>query len=75
MVASKHGEASMTDADLDAFIGAGTALLGLPVQPAWREAIRLHLRISLTHAQAVLDFPLPDEADPAPVFSVPGVST
>jgi len=59
----------MTDEDLDAFITAGTALLDLPVQPAWRAAIRLHLAISMTHAQTVLSFPLPDESDPAPVFS------
>jgi hypothetical protein len=59
----------MTDEDLDGFITAGTALLELPVQPAWRAAIRLHLAISMTHARTVLAFPLPDESDPAPVFS------
>lgn len=52
----------------DALIDAGTALLRIPVDPAWRPAIRLHLGISLTHAATVLDFPLPDDAEPAPVF-------
>jgi hypothetical protein len=55
--------------DLDAFITAGTRLLGLPIKPEWREAIRLHLAISLGHARTVAEFPLPDESDPAPVFS------
>jgi hypothetical protein len=59
----------MTDDDLDAFITAGTALLHLPIQPAWRAAIRLHLEISMTLADIVLAFPLPDESDPAPVFT------
>jgi hypothetical protein len=59
----------MADDDLDAFIAAGTALLDLPIQPAWQAAIRMHLAISLDHARNVLAFPLPDEADPAPVFS------
>ena len=54
--------------DLDAFINAGTRLIGIVIRPEWREAIRLHLAVSLAHAQAVAEFPLPDEADPAPVF-------
>ena len=56
--------------DLDAFIASGTRLLGLTIRPEWREAIRLHLSISLGHARAVAEFPLPDETDPAAVFSV-----
>lgn len=55
--------------DLDAYIDAGTALLGIPVRPEWRDAIRQHLAVSFDLAALVLDFPLPDEADPAPVFS------
>jgi len=59
----------MTNDELEAFITAGTALLHLPIQPAWRAAIRLHLGISMTLAETVLAFPLPDEIDPAPVFT------
>jgi 1-carboxybiuret hydrolase subunit AtzG-like protein len=55
--------------DLDAYIDAGTALLGIAVQPEWRPAIRLHLGISFNLGQLVLNFPLLDEADPAPVFA------
>jgi hypothetical protein len=58
----------MTGPELDAWIDAGTALLGIPVEPAWRAAIRLHLTITFGHAATVLAFDLSDEADPAPVF-------
>ena len=60
----------MTDpADLDAYIDAGTALLGISVRPEWRDAVRQHLAISFDLGRVVLEFPLPDEADPAPVFA------
>ena len=55
--------------DLDAFIDAGARLLGIAVRPEWRAAIRLHLAVSLGHAHAVTEFPLPDEADQAPLFT------
>ena len=58
---------SETD-DLDVLIAAGARLLGIPVRPEWREAIRQHLAVSLAHARTVAEFPLPDEAEPAPVF-------
>jgi hypothetical protein len=61
----------MTDTpnpDLDAMIEAATAVLGLPLDPTWRAAIRAHLDVTLRHAAAVGAFALPDEADPAPVF-------
>jgi hypothetical protein len=58
----------MDEAALDAMIDAGTAALGIEVKPEWRSAVRMHLAISLGHAQAVLEAPLPDHLDPAPVF-------
>jgi hypothetical protein len=58
----------MTDPELDAWIDAGTTLLGIPIRPEWRAAIRLHLTITLGHAATVLAFELPDDADPAPLF-------
>jgi 1-carboxybiuret hydrolase subunit AtzG-like protein len=57
----------MTD-DIDAWLDANAALLGIPVQPEWREGIRLHLRITRDLARRVMEFPLSDEADPAPIF-------
>jgi hypothetical protein len=60
----------MNDAnELDALIDASAALLGIAIAPDWRASIRQHLSISLGHAHAVMDFPLSDEADPAPVFT------
>jgi hypothetical protein len=58
---------SETD-DLDAWLDASAAVLGLAVAPEWREAVRLHLRITRDLAQRVLEFQLSDDADPAPVF-------
>ncbi|WP_428489969.1 DUF4089 domain-containing protein [Rhodopila sp.] len=58
----------MEEAALDALIDAGTAILGIEVEPQWRAAVRMHLAISLDHAAVVLEAPLPDFLDPAPVF-------
>ena len=54
--------------DLDAWLDANAALLGIQIAPEWRDAVRQHLRITRDIAQLVLEFPLPDEADPAPIF-------
>ncbi|WP_419897705.1 DUF4089 domain-containing protein [Roseomonas sp. USHLN139] len=59
----------MTDDELDRLIDAQAALLGLPLQPEWREAIRANLRVTLRFGALVEAFALPDEAEPAPVFS------
>ena len=55
-------------AELDALIDAACAVLGIPLVPAYRAGVRLHLAISLDHARAVAAFALPDAAEPAPVF-------
>jgi allophanate hydrolase len=56
------------DSELGAWLDASAALLGIAVAPEWRDAVLLHLRITRDMAQRVSDFPLPDEAEPAPVF-------
>ena len=53
--------------DLDSWLDGNAALLGITVAPEWREAVRLHLGITRDMAQRVLEFQLPDDADPAPV--------
>ncbi|MEJ0017844.1 MAG: DUF4089 domain-containing protein [Acetobacteraceae bacterium] len=58
----------MNDDALDAWLDANAALLGITVAPEWRETVRLHLRITHDLAERVMEFPLSDEADPAPVF-------
>lgn len=54
--------------DLDAIILSGTTLLGIPIEPEWHDAIRANLETTLRLARLVDQFPLPDEADAAPVF-------
>lgn len=58
----------MDEAVLDAMIDAGTSALGIDVKPEWRKAVHMHLAISLGHASVLLDMPMPDHLDPAPVF-------
>jgi hypothetical protein len=54
--------------DLAAWLDANAALLGIQVAPEWRDSVRLHLLITRDHAQRVMSFELPDDAEPAPVF-------
>jgi hypothetical protein len=58
----------MPDTSLDAFIAAAAAALGIPLEEAWRPAIKANLDVTLKHAASVAEFALPDEAEPAPVF-------
>ena len=54
--------------DIDAWLDANAALLGIAIAPEGRDAVRQHLRITRDLALRVLEFPLPDDADPAPIF-------
>lgn len=56
------------DETLDQFIEAAARALSLPIEPEWKPAIRANLEMTLKHAALVDEFPLPDEAEPAPVF-------
>lgn len=58
----------MDEPALDALIDAGTTLLGIDMQPQWRPAVRMHLAISLGHAETILSWQPDDHLDPAPVF-------
>ena len=53
---------------LDAFIEASARVLDLPVDPAWRPAIKANLAVTLRLTALVSEFKLPDEAEQAPVF-------
>jgi hypothetical protein len=59
----------MTDAELDAYMDASAAVLGLTIAPEWRDAVRANLMVTFRLAAVVEEFDLPDEAEPAPVFS------
>jgi 1-carboxybiuret hydrolase subunit AtzG-like len=58
----------MTDASLDDFLVAAAAALDLPLEDAWKPAVKANLAVTLKHAATVTDFKLPDDAEPAPVF-------
>jgi len=53
---------------LDEYIVSAARALDLPIEPAWQGAIRTNLAITLRLGAAYADFPLPDDAEPAPVF-------
>ena len=52
----------------DALIDGAAQALRLNIDPAWRDGVRFHLRLVLSHAARVDAFELPDDAEPAPVF-------
>jgi 1-carboxybiuret hydrolase subunit AtzG-like protein len=54
---------------LDDYIDAVAKALALPIEEAWRPSIRANLDVSLRLARLVDEFALPDETEPAPVFT------
>ena len=54
---------------LDDYIDAVTKALALPVEDSWRPAVRANLEVSLRLGRMVDEFPLPDETEPASVYS------
>jgi hypothetical protein len=46
--------------------------LDLPLTAAYAPQVEANLAVAFRLAQLVLDFPLPDEAEPAPVFVAQG---
>jgi hypothetical protein len=54
---------------LDEYIDAVAKALALPVEDAWRPAVRANLDVSLKLARMVDEFALPDETEPASVFA------
>ena len=59
----------MTKPDsLDSYIDAAAQALGLTIQPEWKPAVRANLEVTLRLAGVVAEQPLPDDAEPAPVF-------
>jgi len=51
------------------FIDAAAHVLGLAIEPAWKDAVETNLAATLRLASAFTDFPLPDEAEPASTFT------
>jgi hypothetical protein len=58
-----------TSDPLDDYIDAVSKALGLPVEAAWKPAVKTNLEVSLRLARLVDEFVLPDEIEPASVFA------
>jgi Protein of unknown function (DUF4089) len=54
---------------LDDYIDAVATALALPIDEAWKPAVRANLEVTFRLARVVNEFPLPDEAEPASVFA------
>ena len=54
---------------LDAYIDAVGKALALPIEEAWKPAVKANLDVSLRLARLVDEFVLPDEAEPASVYT------
>src|SRR5271165_3963473 len=51
------------------FIDAAARVLDLAIEPSWKPAIEANLEATLRLAASFMEFPLPDEAEPAPIFA------
>src|SRR5262245_29731768 len=54
---------------LDSLVDAVAHALDFQIEPAWKGAVRTNLEVTFALAALFADFPLPDDAEPAPVFS------
>jgi len=59
----------MTTDPFDDYVDAVASALALPIDDAWKTAVRANLEFSLKIARLVDEFALPDEAEPASVFA------
>jgi hypothetical protein len=60
--------ATQSHDNMGALVAASAQALGLAIEPAWEANISFNLHLILRHAALVDEFPLPDDAEPAPVF-------
>jgi hypothetical protein len=54
---------------LDDYIDAVSKALALPIDDAWKPAVKANLEVSLRLARLVDEFVLSDETEPASVFA------
>ena len=54
---------------LDDYIDAAASALRLTIEDAWKPAVRANLDVSLRLGRLVDEFALPDETEPAPIFT------
>lgn len=65
----KRGGKAVRRDPLDDLVDAAARALDLPTAPAWRSSVKANLAVTFALAELFVDFPLPDDAEPAPVFS------
>jgi 1-carboxybiuret hydrolase subunit AtzG-like len=59
----------MAEGRIDDYIASVAKALALGIEEAWLPAVRANLEVSLRLAKLVDEFPLPDETEPASVFT------
>ena len=59
----------MTADPLDQYIDAMAKALALTIEEAWRPSVKANLEVSLRLARLVEEFALPDETEPASIFT------
>ncbi|MCS0501029.1 DUF4089 domain-containing protein [Ancylobacter mangrovi] len=62
------GRQSGGGGEAGAFLDTALAVMELPLEPELRPRVVMHLETALAMARLVSTFPLPDEAEPAPVY-------
>jgi hypothetical protein len=55
--------------DAEAYVDAAARLIGLPIEPAHRPGVVLNLERIARLAALVMEFDLPEEIEPAPVYT------
>ncbi len=63
---ARRGRADVNSRD---YIETAVQVLGLRIEPSWKPAIEANFTTTLRLAAAFMEFPLPDEAEQAPVFT------
>jgi hypothetical protein len=54
---------------LDNLVDVSALALKLKIEPAWKGAVKTNLATTFALTALFADFPLPDDAEPAPIFS------
>ncbi len=68
LASKQHDNTPATRDPIDALVAASAQALGLAIDPAWQPSVKFNLHLILRHAALVDEFPLPDDAEPAPIF-------
>ena len=64
----KRGRKAARRDSLDDLVDAAARALDLPIAPERRGAVKADLAVTFALAELFADFPLPDDAEPAPIF-------